>query len=263
MKQILTSALRLAVVCGALALAACGRGDKAAASVQPTADTAKKAEDITLCPTYDNGKGGYFSVTLPASWGDHYLTECGANDGGYYVGFYEKTDHDNGLGGFLFMLEVFPTDYDYTELPEYQAICGLTVDGANYNLIAELPTDVQFANENADLYCYDREQRALELVLSPDRSWYSSVGSDCRLGGGKSMVAEEDGVTYITTERNWSKINHTDYNGHVTSLDRPTEGSVDCMDKRQRRLVVRRHAQGSAAGAVLPDRAGRGAADPL
>ena len=30
--------------------------------------------------------------------------------------------------------------------------CGLTVDGANYNLIAELPTDVQFANENADLY---------------------------------------------------------------------------------------------------------------
>ena len=113
---------------------------------------AKKAEDITLCPTYDNGKGGYFSVTLPASWGDQYLTECGANDGGYYVGFYEKTDHDNGLGGFLFMLEVFPTDYDYTELPEYQAICGLTVDGANYNLIAELPTDVQFANENADLY---------------------------------------------------------------------------------------------------------------
>ena len=111
-----------------------------------------RGEDITLCPTYDNGKGGYFSITLPASWGDHYVTECGANDGGYYVGFYEKTDHDNGLGGFLFMLEVFPTDYDYTELPEYQAICGLTVDGANYNLIAELPTDVQFANENADLY---------------------------------------------------------------------------------------------------------------
>lgn len=111
----------------ALALAACGRSDETAASAQPT-DMAKKAEDITLCPTYDNDKGGY------------------------YVGFYEKADHDNGLGGFLFMLEVFPTDYDYTELPEYQAICGLTVDGANYNLIAELPTDVQFANENADLY---------------------------------------------------------------------------------------------------------------
>ena len=106
----------------ALALTACG-GQKAA-------DAQAEAKDITLCPTYDNGKGGYFSITLPASWGDHYVTECGANDGGYYVGFYENTDHDNGLGGFLFMLEVFPTDYDYTELP----------------------TDVQFANENADLY---------------------------------------------------------------------------------------------------------------
>ena len=117
----------------ALSLAACGRSEKTAASAQPTV-AADKAGNITLCPTYDDGKGGYFSVTLPASWGDDYLTECGANDGGYYVGFYEKTD------------------YDYTVLPEYQAICGLTVDGANYNLIAELPTDVQFANENADLY---------------------------------------------------------------------------------------------------------------
>ena len=115
----------------ALSLAACGRSEKTAASAQPTV-AADKAGNITLCPTYDDGKGGYFSVTLPASWGDDYLTECGANDGGYYVGFYEKTDYDNGLGGFLFMLEVFPTDYDYTVLPEYQAICGLTVDGANY-----------------------------------------------------------------------------------------------------------------------------------
>ena len=65
----------------ALALTACG-GQKAA-------DAQAEAKDITLCPTYDNGKGGYFSITLPASWGDHYVTECGANDGGYYVGFYE------------------------------------------------------------------------------------------------------------------------------------------------------------------------------
>lgn len=120
--------------------------------VRPADGCGRQGGEHHPLPTYDDGKGGYFSVTLPASWGDDYLTECGANDGGYYVGFYEKTDYDNGLGGFLFMLEVFPTDYDYTVLPEYQAICGLTVDGANYNLIAELPTDVQFANENADLY---------------------------------------------------------------------------------------------------------------
>lgn len=43
----------------ALALTACG-GQKAA-------DAQAEAKDITLCPTYDNGKGGYFSITLPAS----------------------------------------------------------------------------------------------------------------------------------------------------------------------------------------------------
>ena len=91
-------------------------------------------------------------------------------------------------------------------------------------------------NENSNLYYYDRESRTLEEIAAPDRSWGSSVGSDCRLGGGKSMVAEEDGVTYITTERNWSKINHTDYNGHVTSLT-ADEGSVDCMDKKGETLV--------------------------
>ena len=91
-------------------------------------------------------------------------------------------------------------------------------------------------NENSNLYYYDRESRTLEEIAAPDRSWGSSVGSDCRLGGGRSMVAEQDGVTYITTERDWSKINHTDWQGNITSLT-ADEGSVDCMDKKGEMLV--------------------------
>lgn len=91
-------------------------------------------------------------------------------------------------------------------------------------------------NENSNLYYYDRESRTLEEIAAPDRSWGSSVGSDCRLGGGRSMVAEQDGVTYITTERDWSKINHTDWQGNITSLT-ADEGSVDCMDKKGETLV--------------------------
>ena len=54
-RSILALVLALATV---FALAACGRGDKAAAPVQPPADPAKKAEDLTLCTPYDAGKGG-------------------------------------------------------------------------------------------------------------------------------------------------------------------------------------------------------------
>ena len=51
----------------ALSLAACGRSEETA-SAQPTA-AADKVGNITLCPTYDDGKGGYFSVTLPGRAG--------------------------------------------------------------------------------------------------------------------------------------------------------------------------------------------------
>ena len=50
------------------------------------------------------------------------------------------------------------------------------------------------------------------------------------------MVGEEDGITYITTERNWSKINHVSFDGMISSLT-ADEGSVDCMDKKNGRLV--------------------------
>ena len=45
------------------------------------------------------------------------------------------------------------------------------------------------------------------------------------------MVCEADGVSWINTERNWSKINHVDFEGNITPLT-ADEGSVDCMDKK-------------------------------
>ena len=79
-----------------LALTACG-GQKAA-------DAQAEAKDITLCPTYDNGKGGYFSITLPAS--------CGSD--GWKAGFersllenYGVTpDHYEDLGNGIYQVYV-------------------------------------------------------------------------------------------------------------------------------------------------------------
>lgn len=91
-------------------------------------------------------------------------------------------------------------------------------------------------NENSALYRYNRESQSLELILDPDRTWYSSVGSDCRYGGGKAFIPDETGVTYLTTERNCSKINHVSLDGSVVSLT-AEEGSVDCFDRKGEVLV--------------------------
>ena len=91
-------------------------------------------------------------------------------------------------------------------------------------------------NENSALYEYNRQSKGLELISDPDRCYYNSVGSDCRYGGGKTFVAEQDRVTYITTDRNSSKIVRVEENGRLNSLT-ADEGSVDCMDCKGDTLV--------------------------
>lgn len=91
-------------------------------------------------------------------------------------------------------------------------------------------------NENSALYEYNRQSKSLELISDPDRCYYNSVGSDCRYGGGKTFVAEQDCVTYITTDRNSSKIVRVEENGRLNSLT-ADEGSVDCMDCKGDTLV--------------------------
>lgn len=91
-------------------------------------------------------------------------------------------------------------------------------------------------NENSALYEYDRESRSLELISDPDRCYYNSVGSDCRYGGGKTFVAQKDCVTYITTDRNSSKVVRVEEDGRLNSLT-ADEGSVDCMDCKGDTLI--------------------------
>ena len=75
------------------------------------------------------------------------------------------------------------------------------------------------------------------------------------------MVGEEDGITYITTERNWSKINHVSFDGMISSLT-ADEGSVDCMDKKNGRLVYVAMRKNWSSGAVHSRAWRRGLSDP-
>ncbi len=63
-----------------------------------------------------------------------------------------------------------------------------------------------------------------------DISYGSSVGSDCRLGGGKSLYSCDYGIAFVSTERYSSYINTLTLEGNRTILPMKT-GSVDCFDK--------------------------------
>ena len=83
-------------------------------------------------------------------------------------------------------------------------------------------------NENALIYLL--EDGEMTPWCSDDISWGSSVGSDCRLGGGKSLYSCEHGVAFITTERFNSVINTLTLAGKREILPMKN-GSVDCFDK--------------------------------
>ena len=91
-------------------------------------------------------------------------------------------------------------------------------------------------NENSAVYEYDRQQGALRKLFAPDCALENSVGSDCRLGGGRSLVFTEDGFISIVTERNSSKLVHFELDGKRTDLTKD-EGSVDCMDLQKGTLL--------------------------
>ncbi len=83
-------------------------------------------------------------------------------------------------------------------------------------------------NENAFVYRYDDETKSLVLVREEDYSMYSSVGGDCRLGGGAGSGVHGGSLYHITTRWGNSHIYRLDLDGTSTPVFTP-EGSVDCM----------------------------------
>ena len=70
----------------------------------------------------------------------------------------------------------------------------------------------------------------MENWLDKDLSYGSSVGSDCRLGGGKDFFTCDYGVAFVTTENYNSVINTLTLDGRHDVLPMK-DGSVDCFDK--------------------------------
>lgn len=95
----------------------------------------------------------YFTVEVPKRWNLDCENEIIRDDSGYSLAFYDKASKEADMGGWLFSINLFTPDIDYTYHPSYEILGSLKIDGvADYNIIATYPTDVCFSEETAAKY---------------------------------------------------------------------------------------------------------------
>jgi hypothetical protein len=94
-------------------------------------------------------KTKYYSIQLPEEWEETCMYEIQKNK---YLHVYEIESNDICDGGWLFSLEVYGPEEDFTFLPSYELIAEFTDEDVKYSLVAIYPTDVQFSQETAEQY---------------------------------------------------------------------------------------------------------------
>ena len=86
-------------------------------------------------------------------------------------------------------------------------------------------------NENAQFYTLNPTSKEISLLAPYEEAVGSSVGSDCRLGGGEAWVVRDGKLYFISTIRNASQVFCLDQQGTICPVY-TQEGSVDCIDVR-------------------------------
>lgn len=92
-------------------------------------------------------------------------------------------------------------------------------------------------NQNSDFYLMDLNGDNVKQI-SPDDfdySMWNSVGSDCRYGGSRSIVADGNYLYFVTTEDHSSYINKIDKNGNIEKVTE-NKGSIDGFDVQNGKL---------------------------
>ena len=83
-------------------------------------------------------------------------------------------------------------------------------------------------NENAQVFVWEPEEKQLKLLRAEQESMYSSVGSDCRLGGGESCGSFGGSLYHSTTRWGNAHLYRLDMDGTSTPV-LEKEGSIDCI----------------------------------
>lgn len=98
----------------------------------------------------------YYTLTLPSKWKDLYDLEVTSVQSHpkdlYTLCLYEKENHKEIDAGFLFSVELYRENEDYSYLPSYKDLGNLTVNDKVYHVIVTYPTDVQCTEDTYDLY---------------------------------------------------------------------------------------------------------------
>ena len=84
-------------------------------------------------------------------------------------------------------------------------------------------------NENVQFYTLEPATGEISLLTPYEEAVGSSVGSDCRLGGGREWVAQDGKLYFVATIRNASQVFCLEENGDIRPVY-TQEGSVDCID---------------------------------
>ena len=108
-------------------------------------------------------------------------------------------------------------------------------------------------NTDCDFFRMDYETEEVELYARYGESIGSSVGSDVRYGGGRSLKMEGDVCHFISTRYDGAYLFRLEEGVILQVTDRP--GSVDCFDVcKEKRLAVELH---DGRGQELYDERGR------
>ena len=111
---------------------------------------------------------------------------------------------------------------------EDYALLGMTAVGSTLFLAA---TDGKRhgLNENAWVFTLDPASGELTLLRREEYSMYGSVGSDCRLGGGRESAAKGGSLYHVTTREGSALLYRLNPDGSSEPVI-TKEGSIDCFD---------------------------------
>ena len=91
-------------------------------------------------------------------------------------------------------------------------------------------------NENAWVYTLDPADGKIEVLRQEEYNMYNSVGSDCRLGGGRQAVGTPEGLYHLTTREGNAVLHLLKPDGEDVPVY-AGEGAMDCFDVANGRLL--------------------------